>query len=904
MTDPAADLVRQYIDRNRTMAKKYADAAYTRRVKATLQAAEKELVARIDAAVKLGRNDTFEAVQAQAALRQLRDTLKGVNAAIAGTVVDTGKVVAETTAKTTVDFLTKSERKYHGMAAASALRLDEAAVLDRAVSGYQSSQLYRLRGSGEPGAEVTAPHRGKPGILQRYDDGVLAKFEEQLRTHYLARRPWAETRDAIIQQSPFLTGKEPGVAATWAERILRTETAYANNRANWQTMNEANEQLGDGVKILCATFDDRAAADSYAVHGQIRRLTEPFDTWTGSFMHPPARPNDREVVVPHRLSWPVPDELKPKTDAEVAARWRYEKRKGSPPARPKLSTIPPDQFGKPQPPVGAPPGTPPTESPVSPEEAEARLAAMTQRGMIDSPFGTPMDEDSAHLARPDIVRQIHAGIEDAPIQQVTLDRLFSDRTTIEADSVRPFIRDPHLVRVGQRSATGALEDLPVIVRHQGMLFVYDGDHRLAADKLRGLRRTVARVVDLDKGKTPPTPPTKPTPTPPTPPTPPPKTTTPTTPPPPQPTKPTPPTAPTPPPAPAPKPAGKADPALAHPSRPEHTPEHHIADVSAVHGYTSAGMNVAYGRAMLERGVDMHAHVLTQHVENFARSVTMSGASSGAARSIQRVTHLLRKHGAKSIRDLIEMIERPGSGIVADIDELRAVAALGSHLERITRRSTPERFGTAKVSKVKAGRTTRDAATPEERARAISRAEEFIHAMVDETVAVSPSGAMPALTFTGSRGCYRTYFNAIEASNRMGVLEHELGHALEAGNDTLRASARAWLANRTKGEKATWLGAGYRRNEKSRRDKFLSKYVGKEYSDATEVTSMGLEYIVNDLVWFARGDPDHYHFILGQLAGGKVPDPPPAPPKAPAPKKPRAPRKSKTKPTPEPEPTAE
>jgi len=316
------------------------------------------------------------------------------------------------------------------------------------------------------------------------------------------------------------------------------------------------------------------------------------------------------------------------------------------------------------------------------------------------------------------------------------------------------------------------------------------------------------------------------------------------------------------------------------------------------------MNVAYGRAMLERGVDMHAHVLTQHVENFARSVTMSGASSGAARSIQRVTHLLRKHGAKSIRDLIEMIERPGSGIVADIDELRAVAALGSHLERITRRSTPERFGTAKVSKVKVGRTTRDAATPEERARAISRAEEFIHAMVDETVAVSPSGAMPALTFTGSRGCYRTYFNAIEASNRMGVLEHELGHALEAGNDTLRDAARAWLANRTKGEKATWLGAGYRRNEKSRRDKFLSKYVGKEYSDATEVTSMGLEYIVNDLVWFARGDPDHYHFILGQLAGGKVPDPPPAPPKAPAPKQPRAPRKSKTKPTPEPEPTAE
>ncbi len=124
-------------------------------------------------------------------------------------------------------------------------------------------------------------------------------------------------------------------------------TAAAYNRSGWEGAREAHDQLGDVCKILSATFDDRTGWDSYQVHGQIRRIDEPFVSAFGRYMHPPNRPNDREVVVPHRLSWSIPKYLVWKTDADVLERWRYEGRKGPPPPRPQpMTTIPLQRFGR------------------------------------------------------------------------------------------------------------------------------------------------------------------------------------------------------------------------------------------------------------------------------------------------------------------------------------------------------------------------------------------------------------------------------------------------------------------------------------------------------------------------------------------------------------------------------
>lgn len=98
-----------------------------------------------------------------------------------------------------------------------------------------------------------------------------------------------------------------------------------------------NLSTGDGYFTAESIYTGNS--DSLDVHGQVRRTSEPFDTWFGSVMAPPDRPNDRASVIPHRLSWPFPDYLKPFSRSRVLQRWRQEGRKGSPPSRPKVSTV-------------------------------------------------------------------------------------------------------------------------------------------------------------------------------------------------------------------------------------------------------------------------------------------------------------------------------------------------------------------------------------------------------------------------------------------------------------------------------------------------------------------------------------------------------------------------------------
>lgn len=98
-----------------------------------------------------------------------------------------------------------------------------------------------------------------------------------------------------------------------------------------------NLSTDDGFFTAAGVFTGNS--DSYAVHGQIRRPEQAFQAWTGLYQHPPNRPNDREIVVPHRLSWDWPPYLLWKTNEQVEARWRAEGRKAPVPPRPKMTTV-------------------------------------------------------------------------------------------------------------------------------------------------------------------------------------------------------------------------------------------------------------------------------------------------------------------------------------------------------------------------------------------------------------------------------------------------------------------------------------------------------------------------------------------------------------------------------------
>lgn len=77
--------------------------------------------------------------------------------------------------------------------------------------------------------------------------------------------------------------------------------------------------------------------------------------------------------------------------------------------------------------------------------------------------------------------------------------------------------------------------------------------------------------------------------------------------------------------------------------------------------------------------------------------------------------------------------------------------------------------------------------------------------------------------------------------------HEIGHYVEFFNPEALRISKEFLAKRTAGESSERLmdlfpNWGYSANEITKKDKFIHPYIGKEYSDASEVFSMGLEQI--------------------------------------------------------------
>lgn len=322
---------------NREQVQKIIQNVGTTRMRGVLEGAERDLIKKL----KKTSRGTFTSEQARVALVQVRAALKDIKDGIVSTAKRGAEEAAEVAAEGTIDYLHRTEEQFKGIG--QPLALDEAAMYERAVNGAQSSILRRLASSGEPvaGAE-DVPHAAKVGILDRYGLNTIGYFEDVFQRGVLAKKSSEEMRAEIVEKSPFLQQ----APAHWASRIVRTELAGAANKANWESVREADDQLGDMVKIVSGVFDARTASDSYASHGQIRRPDEAFETWFGLMQHPPDRPNDRSLVVPHRISWPIPDYLKWRSQTEIAARWALEKRKGPIPPRPLMTTVPLSQFGK------------------------------------------------------------------------------------------------------------------------------------------------------------------------------------------------------------------------------------------------------------------------------------------------------------------------------------------------------------------------------------------------------------------------------------------------------------------------------------------------------------------------------------------------------------------------------
>lgn len=330
----ALQQAQETLAKNRHVALGFVQQAGERETKRLLQQSAKELEQRIKQAVRAGPGEgSYTVVQMKATLAQVKHVLAGLTRDMQGVILERGKQAAEKGADGTAEYLRDADKAFRGVGT-QPLALRTTMMLEAARGSSAASILRRLAADEDNPANL--------GVLQRYGVATIGYFEKTMQSGLLQRKSWPEMQRDITEKSPFLQA----APAYWAQRIVRTEVMGALNRGQWEATREANKQLEDMTKILSATFDDRTGADSYAVHGQIRRPDEAFEWWDGLYQHPPNRPNDREIVVPHRIRWPLPPYLRWRDAADIARAWKRDGRKGEPPERPMMTTVPLGRFGR------------------------------------------------------------------------------------------------------------------------------------------------------------------------------------------------------------------------------------------------------------------------------------------------------------------------------------------------------------------------------------------------------------------------------------------------------------------------------------------------------------------------------------------------------------------------------
>ena len=149
--------------------------------------------------------------------------------------------------------------------------------------------------------------------------------------------------------------------------------------------------------------------------------------------------------------------------------------------------------------------------------------------------------------------------------------------------------------------------------------------------------------------------------------------------------------------------------------------------------------------------------------------------------------------------------------------------------------------------------------------------------VDEFNRLVGEGVSPALPADFLKKAGRAHYNPttknlrVKPDTDVRVIVHELGHWLEDHNPEVHRKAVEFYDRRTAGESLARMGRGYGKDEKTRFDKFLDPYMGKEYlyggdRYATEIVSMGAEYFYNQTARLAVEDPDMFDFIFNLFRG--------------------------------------
>lgn len=287
-----------------------------------LVAADKKLGKKLAALAKAGKGRTFTAAQAAATQAQIQPTIVAVQEKIGGIAQRTGESAIGKAVEHSAKTIAKIDEAYHG----------GATITPSLLASMQMSHVKH----GPKAALVTRVSTS----LDRYGMNMGKEFSKILQVGLASGATMDQMVASLVAHggpkgTVSLASKEiaPGIIKQlelghfpgglfkakkyWAERIVRTEVAYAYNGATHASLQQLREDGADVRKKILATFDTRTAPDSIAVHGQIRELDQTFTDGHGRvYLFPPARPNDRETIIGWFPAWHETPSSEPPTESE------------------------------------------------------------------------------------------------------------------------------------------------------------------------------------------------------------------------------------------------------------------------------------------------------------------------------------------------------------------------------------------------------------------------------------------------------------------------------------------------------------------------------------------------------------------------------------------------------------
>ena len=135
----------------------------------------------------------------------------------------------------------------------------------------------------------------------RYGAAVTTKIEDTLAQTAIVGEPWYTAREKVMAATADAVNRNQ----YWVDRVLRTESSAHWNGTQLAALQAEDEDDDPMLKKLVTHFDGYTGRDSVLLHGQTRPVDKPFYDAVNriTYMAPPNRPHDREVIVGWRHSY-------------------------------------------------------------------------------------------------------------------------------------------------------------------------------------------------------------------------------------------------------------------------------------------------------------------------------------------------------------------------------------------------------------------------------------------------------------------------------------------------------------------------------------------------------------------------------------------------------------------------